>query len=627
MKKCTIKNKIVISIVFLVLLVFGFRNKIINYFGLNDFSISFWINVDSQRQGEKYLTLSDGHQELNLLAHLQDENGLEKGLTLSHDNGEIYAGKDFLPELDTYSFIVINYHRNVFELYLNGDLVGDMIVCDSFDSDKMKVNFIVDEGLVQDYLVYKNSLSSEEIIERYNKNKQLVLYNIDYDDSFKKDANGKVSLPLTRKDVKYISSDENYLTIDNNYLFFSKNNTEQDVKVSLICLFENVKKEIDFIIKTNNEQTRTERAIQKLINMFQSNISESDIFPSVVDGFSVNYKSLNDNVEFINNKFINMTKDKIVPLDIEIEVNNRIINIATNLIEEYYGYLITYFSGQAFWPEYATGTEKINFSITRDLKTYDILNNIKIGCDQGSNRFRDPFISRVYGSYIMLSTQAYYHPEIYITRTDDFSNYSTDLVNITDYSFDINLSGNYSWGSEFFYDKEKEQYVVIYSDPEQDKSCIYAVTTKDFISFSFPYVFFNAGYKVIDPTICIIDGNVCLFYKDEREDNYRICYAISNKLTDHPTWVMYDDENSFYTKQHCEGPFIIKNFADNNYYLYVDSYGESKSFSTKLIVNEKKFLGTLTVDKYINTIKDLRHFSIIPITEAEYNMLYNIGIG
>lgn len=616
-------KKIRKSIVVIIIIIFIFVYAIINYnkifskLGFNNFSFQCWIKITSQKQGEKYLTISDGNQEVALIAHLQDENGLDKGLVLSHDNGEIFGGDSFLPEYGTYSFIVINYRNNVFELYLNNELVGKRSFSDYFNREALFIDLINQKLDIQDYMINNRCLDEQDISNIYSQNKSLTLNNIDYDIAFKENAYGKVSLPLTRKEISYISSDTEIMHIDGKYLIFNENKTEEDKNVSLICNYEDIEKRIDFIVRGNNDFNLLNKVRNKIDNMFYDSISESDIFPSSIEGLNVVYKPINKEISFINGKFVDSLDREKTRIDVEICVDgNEKFTESVTLFDEYYGYLLVRFSGSATWPEYKEGEEKIRLSISKNLNEFINLKDPDIISSEGSNRYRDPFIFRKNDEYIILSTQAFYYPEIYLSKTSDFVTYITDLIDITDYSFDIGLYGNYSWSPECFFDKKNNVYVLIYSDPEDDNSSIYAVTTKDFISFSSPYVFFNAGYKIIDATIYEMDGNIYLFYKDERNLG-KICYAITNELSKDSTWIIFDDCS--FSLENTEGPALIHNFINNKYYLFTDSYGQI--YSTELKINDGIIEGSLSLNYPFTQLDHIRHFSILPITRKEYDLL------
>ena len=187
------------------------------------------------------------------------------------------------------------------------------------------------------------------------------------------------------------------------------------------------------------------------------------------------------------------------------------------------------------------------------------------------------------------------------------------LKNISYRDKDLPILGNYSWAPEVIYDYENDQYVILYSDTEAKNSPIYAVTTKDFERFSYPFIFFDAGFTIIDANITMFDGKYYLFYKGEDVERYgTLYYAVSDNLSCDSEWQIYDNE---ITGDHnLEGPFGLKDL-DNMNYLFADAFEVAKPY-----------YGLFDYDSKINmkNIKDLNevhHFSILKITKSEYERL------
>ena len=82
--------------------------------------------------------------------------------------------------------------------------------------------------------------------------------------------------------------------------------------------------------------------------------------------------------------------------------------------------------------------------------------------------------------------------------------------------------------------------MIYYSDAQDPKSgSMFAVTTQDFETFTYPKSLFNPGYKVIDGTILRMHGQYWMLYKDEREAAQTIFYAGTQDLTAGFTPVSY----------------------------------------------------------------------------------------
>ena len=284
------------------------------------------------------------------------------------------------------------------------------------------------------------------------------------------------------------------------------------------------------------------------------------------------------------------------------------------LLDEYYAYLLAGFTGQAIFPECIEGNEKSFFALSEDLKKWSYIDSISINVSSGSKRVRDQYLSRdKTGNYLLLGTQGYMHPEIYLANSESINEFKLELKNINYSDKDLHIFANYSWAPEIIYDYDNDQYLILYSDTETKYSPIYAVATKDFERFSYPFIFFDVGFTIIDANITMFDGKYYLFYKGEDVERYgALYYAVSDSLSCGSNWRLYDDEIT--SSYNLEGPFGLKGL-DNKNYLFADAFEVAKPY-----------YGLFDSDSKINlkNIKDLNgvhHFSILKITKSEYERL------
>ena len=62
-------------------------------------------------------------------------------------------------------------------------------------------------------------------------------------------------------------------------------------------------------------------------------------------------------------------------------------------------------------------------------------------------------------------------------------------------------TGSRAWAPEMTYDPAAGEYVIYYSDAQDPKSgSMFAVTTQDFETFTYPKSLFNPGYKAVSYT-------------------------------------------------------------------------------------------------------------------------------
>ena len=144
------------------------------------------------------------------------------------------------------------------------------------------------------------------------------------------------------------------------------------------------------------------------------------------------------------------------------------------------------------------------------------------------------------------------------------------------------------------------------------------LSSKDLNDFSYPYIYFNPGYSVIDGTIENINGYYWLLYKDERKAAQTIFYSSSNTLSGFNK--AYDDRFLSLIK-YMEGPFVFTN-KDGGYFLYMDNYPKGKFYAatfTKL--GEENDIKWFEPTQYQLPEKDVRHGSVIEVTKQELDKI------
>ena len=140
--------------------------------------------------------------------------------------------------------------------------------------------------------------------------------------------------------------------------------------------------------------------------------------------------------------------------------------------------------------------------------------------------------------------------------------------------------------------------------------------TKDFEKFSYPYRLIDVGYEIIDSNITNINGKYTMFFKDERETEKTIKRAISNDMVNwHIEDYIYNLDN-----QEAEGPFVLETLEEKNY-LFADNYREGHIQCGEIATSGYVTNTQPIINNHISQLGEVRHFSIIKITEEEYNKL------
>ena len=576
------------------------------------FTISFWIETKSAYVGTNILTIRNKNDEVSLLNTTEDDEGQLTGLVLINKNGMLCLNNDYYLKLYTKNHVVIELNKKYFSLYLNGEKIGEQAFSRSFSgkdlsfilgSDKLSAK-ITDLTLC-DYI------NTEELV---NIDDDSFKYNLSFDDAFLNNAKGKIKLPEVNG-LTYRIGNDDVAELDGYYLTFYDNDTNKDKELILTATYQGVDKEYRFNIRGNNKEKLLLDTKILVYNSLNYIISESDIFDTNINGIGVEYEVIGGNASFVNNHFLkNELANEKEKITVRVNIDDISFQKDVVLLDEYYAYLLAGFTGQAIFPECIEGNEKSFFALSEDLKKWSYIDSISINVSSGSKRVRDQYLSRdKTGNYLLLGTQGYMHPEIYLANSESINEFELELKNINYSDKDLHIFANYSWAPEIIYDYDNDQYLILYSDTETKNSPIYAVATKDFERFSYPFIFFDVGFTIIDANITMFDGKYYLFYKGEDVERYgALYYAVSDSLSCGSNWRLYDDEIT--SSYNLEGPFGLKGL-DNKNYLFADAFEVAKPY-----------YGLFDSDSKINlkNIKDLNgvhHFSILKITKSEYERL------
>jgi len=133
-----------------------------------------------------------------------------------------------------------------------------------------------------------------------------------------------------------------------------------------------------------------------------------------------------------------------------------------------------------------------------------------------------------------------------------------------------------TWAPELFYDETAKAFLIVWSStpvsrPEKDHR-LYAMTTRDYKTFSSPRLFFDPGYRCIDGTIFEFSpGRYVLFFKDERENFKVLRYAVASSAGG-----PYGDISSPLPIDGAEGPSAIR--RGKAVFLYYDRYRSPRHY-------------------------------------------------
>lgn len=579
------------------------------------FTISFWIETKSAYVGTNILNIRNNDDEVSLLNTTEDDEGQSTGLVLTNKNGMLYLNNDYYLKLNTKNHVAIELNKKYFSLYLNGEKIGEKAFSRTFRGEDLL--FILGSNglsaMITDLKIY-NYIDTIELVKNVYASDDSFKYNLSFDEIFLNNAKGKIKLPEV-DGLTYRIDNKDFAELADHYLIFYDNDTSKDRELILKATYRGVDKEYRFNIRGNNKEKLLLDTKSVVYNSLNYVISESDFFNTNVNGMDVEYEVISGNASFVNNHFIKNElaneKEKII---VRTSIDDTSFEKDVVLLDEYYAYLLAGFTGQAIFPECIEGNEKTFFALSEDLRKWSYIDSISVNVSSGSKRVRDQYLSRdKTGNYLLLGTQGYMHPEIYLANSKSINEFKLELKNINYSDKDLHLFANYSWAPEIIYDYDNDQYLILYSDTETKNSPIYAVATKDFERFSYPFIFFDVGFTIIDANITMFDGKYYLFYKGEDVERYgALYYAVSDSLSCDSNWQLYDDEIT--SGYNLEGPYGLKGL-DNNNYLFADAFEVAKPYYGLFDSNSKINM------KNIKDLNGVHHFSILKITKSEYERL------
>ena len=316
--------------------------------------------------------------------------------------------------------------------------------------------------------------------------------------------------------------------------------------------------------------------------------------------------------------------------------------------DEYSKYLFVHFTGND-GRQTETG-EQIYFSVSDDAIGWDRLNENEpiLTSSMGTTGLRDPHIVRSPdgSKFYLIATDLH----IYDDRNWDAAQYkgskkimiweSSDLVNWSEqreYAIGEDIDAfnvGCVWAPESIWDEERRQYMVFWASmvcPEKpegyddltdetekynlvkanSKQRIYRSYTSDFVNFTKPEVYIERENHVIDTTILYQDGIYYRYSKDETTK--RVGCDYSNSLDGPWTATELGIGN-------CEGPTAFKFNGENKWGLFVDSLGAGWS-GYGLQMTENLLDSGYTFKETDHGESELRHGTVIPITDEEYNRL------
>jgi hypothetical protein len=271
--------------------------------------------------------------------------------------------------------------------------------------------------------------------------------------------------------------------------------------------------------------------------------------------------------------------------------------------KDFTAYLMAYFG-----PE-----EKLFYASSRDARNWTALNAARPVFDAGV-RLRDPFVSRVKGTFHMVHTKGWDHPVIFHWESKDLIRWTGGPIQVVD------ESGKRAWAPEFFYVPDEDLFYVFWASIHDGHNTMHYVTTRDWkdITPARSAVYYDLGIHDIDLTVVKHKNTYYGFHKPgdvQDEMGNRLLTAKSldpSKDTFGGKGIGKDVFPD--SARPTEGPEVIKVIGQDRWYVYGDPFHSAlEAWETTNFETFRKIP--------VTTPAGAKHGSMIPITEGELETL------
>ena len=341
------------------------------------------------------------------------------------------------------------------------------------------------------------------------------------------------------------------------------------------------------------------------------------------NGSTISYSMVSGHAEFSGSELVKTSDQEKENVVFEAKLTREDLSMSRTysavLLDEAYGYVMSYFNGNL-------GSEKGSLALSRDGLSWNKVRGVTIDTDLGSGRVRDPDLARTKdGNFVLAATEGADNPSIYLFFSKDLITFSQpELVLVSVMDDGIGTDGKRAWAPEVIYDNEADLYYVYYSDPHDDMGKIYRVTSRDLHTFSYPKVMLDTGYPVIDLTIFPMNGAYWMIYKDERPGALTIYPGYSGSLEEGFLKVL--DWKYLIHERPVEGPSVFQDLQTGEYHILVDQYSDHTFLAGRFRdLSYDSEIDWSDTEQLSLPEEDVRHGSVIPITEQEYHALEGVS--
>lgn len=372
--------------------------------------------------------------------------------------------------------------------------------------------------------------------------------------------------------------------------------------------------------------------------------------PTTKDGMSVSWSTSNTNVISIDGIVHRQSSQVQVIITATITSNGvsgersmtATVKAAAKM-ESFEGYLFSYFTGNSISGENiffaaSDGNNALKWTELNDGQAY-------LTSSKGTKGLRDPFIIRSPEGdtfYLIATDLSIGSGTSWGEAVTWGSHYlevweSHDLINWGEQRHCLvspENAGN-TWAPEAYYDEDLGSYVVFWASSLYDNAShtgstyhrmIY-VTTRDFVTFSDPVIWQDAGMSRIDSTVLKADDAYHRFTKDEGASGTGCSDIIQERsdqlLSQIDSWtIVATCIGANAGTMAVEGPTVFRsNEGDVNgdkFYLFIDEYG-GRGYIPLETTNISA--GDWVISSSYQLPSSPRHGTVIPITAAELSLV------
>ncbi len=289
-------------------------------------------------------------------------------------------------------------------------------------------------------------------------------------------------------------------------------------------------------------------------------------------------------------------------------------------------YLMSYFKASA---------QHLFYAYSRDGKTWTDINGSRPVFNAYDDEvwLRDPYLHRVTHNgktkFHLIHTWGWDHPALFHWESDDLIHWTaanggtrTDdgKIMLMDGHDGGPVSPN-AWAPEFTYDGQTGTFYLYWSSRIGDRQVHHYCTTKDWLTFSTPAVYFDPGFTAIDMTILKEGDTYYAYYKDERNGEKTIRCATSKSLD--PRVQRFEGSTPLLPSRYIEveGPEVFPAMGGKGWFLYFDKFNGDRGVSYTGCTDPSQHKWYPIPDDEIRNPTEVKHGSVEIISTAELEKL------